>query len=275
MDNKPQETRWALLDDYGQEMVLRRRGSIKNVGLSTTILRVPAGSYRFYMNDVDGICCKNGRGGIVIYLGDSNQELFRHDGVFFEDILLNVTIPSPDPAMAPIDAEPATTNTLPGMTIPAKPALPSEIGSPTDASGMEVIKSTLRVEIFYDMYPMETGWFLVNTDSNEEIYASTYDKNRTIPANHDKAMTLVVEEFEELNDGNYWFVIADAAQNGICCSSGDGYARIVQVTLFESSLVAETTQVQKRDDSGIILEEKVLWESNGTFGAFAEAHFGI
>ena len=281
MDNHPEEAEWALLDEHGQEMVIQQRGSISKTGLTTTVLRVPAGSYRFYMNDADGICCNYGRGGIVIYLGDSNEELLRHDGVFLKDIILDLHVPSPVPA-APIPAAvstnnlPDTTDTiLPDLTISATPSLVSESSSTISSSALEIIKSTLRVEIFYDMHPTETGWFLVNKDSNEELYASTYDSNNTIPANRDNAMTLVVEEFEDLKAGNYWFVIADAAKNGICCSLGEGYVRIVQVTFFESSPTPDVEIQQQRDEGDIILEERVVWEHNGTFSAFAESHFLI
>ena len=275
MDNHPEEVEWALLDNHSQEMVIQKRGSISKTGLTTTILRVPAGSYRFYMNDVDGICCNYGRGGIAIYRGESNEELLRHDGVFLKDIILDLTVPSPLPAAVSTSA-PDTTSTLhPDLTIPATISVISESSSTISSSALEIMKSTLRVEIFHDTHPTETGWFLVNKDSNDELFSSTYDSNNTIPANRDKAMTLVIQEFDDLKAGNYWFVIADAAKNGICCSLGEGYVRIVQVVFFESSPTPGIGVQQQRDEGDIILEERVLWEHNGTFSAFAEAHFLI
>ena len=128
--------------------------------------------------------------------------------------------------------------------------------------------STLRVEIFYDRFPEETGWFLVNSDTNDEIFASVYDDNQQIPENAGKEMTLEVKEFKDLAEGNYWFVIADSSMNGICCDFGAGFVRIVQAISYQGEIMKDRTDE-------VVVEEHVLWEHNGKFTAFAEFHFEI
>ena len=133
--------------------------------------------------------------------------------------------------------------------------------------------TTLRVEIFYDMHPTETGWFLVNKDTNEEVYASKFDKKKQIPSNKGKGMSLVIEEFNRLEPGSYWFVIADAALNGICCQYGEGSIRIVE--LKWSTSYSYTAAQRDHSDSTTGVEERVLWQHNGRFQAYAEAHFQL
>ena len=81
-------------------------------------------------------------------------------------------------------------------------------------------------------------------------------------------MSLVVEVFPDLVSGNYWFLIADAGGNGICCDHGQGEVRVVQATL---SYQAGNTA------SGYIatVDEHVIFEHRGNFTDYAEVHFEI
>ena len=326
MDDFPFETEWAILDNYGHEMVVSRRGKNRQPGLTSTVLNVPVGMYRFYMSDKDGICCSHGQGGIAIYGGSTtNNQLLQHDGKFQNDLVLSfmtesstsdsssgstataaettATTPQPyNPATQPYNptafpdsntdniAVVYTENghgvTSPGSSLsfssgggnnnPTKP-VPATTLSPTQTVPSNsvvqeelVVGSTLRIEIFYDMQPQETGWFLVNTDTYQEIYASKFDSNRRIPSNAGNALSLVVEEFEELEPGPYWFLIADAEQNGICCNRGAGYIRIVQLRWTTTSAVA-----QRDHAASTFMEEHVLWQHNGKFTDYAEVHLQL
>jgi len=332
----PEETEWALLDSYGQEMVFYPRGSIQANGLTTVHLSVPAGAFRLMYYGV---------GGVAIINQVTNESYLSRSGNTLRDVFLKFTIESPMVAnstttssskatpiltVAPNSAPttemprlntlpPAISSTILDTTAPlASPtptalstnqldkvvqvsSTPSDISVPSWITGggvvtssninvnnLHLIRTSLRVEIFYDMHPEETGWFLVHKDTNDELYASKYDSNNRISANRDKALSLEVEEFEELQFGDYWFVIADTGENGICCEKGEGYVKIVQVLFFESSVPSIDVQVdtttisttmpaeEERDDwSTVILEEQILWQHKGNFHAYAEAHFSL
>ena len=78
-----------------------------------------------------------------------------------------------------------------------------------------------------------------------------------------------MEEFDDLEPGAYWFVIADAAVDGICCSHGDGYVRIVELKWYQA-VTAERDHI-----ASSTVEERVLWESNGQFQAYTDAHLRL
>jgi len=90
-DNYPEETSWVLYQD-GSLLASISQGSLNSQGtLYTWDYEVPAGEYRFVINDAysDGICCGYGNGEYNLYL---NDELIATGGQFGSSETVEFTI---------------------------------------------------------------------------------------------------------------------------------------------------------------------------------------
>ena len=90
-DNYPEETSWVLYQD-GSLLASISQGSLNSQGtLYTWDYEVPAGEYRFVINDAysDGICCGYGNGEYNLYL---NDELIATGGEFGASETVEFTI---------------------------------------------------------------------------------------------------------------------------------------------------------------------------------------
>jgi Trypsin len=266
-----EEIQWALLDEKGHEVTVSLRGTAAVDGLSTTFLHIPAGNYRFFMTDTFG---RSTIGGITIFRGSNkDSEIARYsgsisDGELLLDFSVGTTLETPSDVA--VDENVAAENV---PSIPRNVTTIEELSNPNKGaynSSTEVIMGTisLSVEILYDMYPAETGWFLINKDTSEEVHSSKFDGNATVTENAGNALTLVVQEFKDLQSGNYWFLIADAGHNGICCDHGQGGLRIVQSTLYTEQADTSTGYLANLDD-------RIIFEHRGNFTDFAEIHFEL
>jgi hypothetical protein len=79
-----------------------------------------------------------------------------------------------------------------------------------------------------DKYPKETSWMLSNVNTNDVVISVpryTYSTNFTL-----------YEESYNIGDNQcYQFTISDSFGDGICCSFGDGYYKI----LYNDQLLLE------------------------------------
>lgn len=104
-----------------------------------------------------------------------------------------------------------------GTTGPTNPPAPTAPPTPTPAP-TECTQSSIVIEVKTDNYPAETEWTLENKCSD-----SDFEEKRGAYENANE----VHEHIYCVPNGQYSFTIKDTYGDGMCCSYGDGYYRVV------------------------------------------------
>jgi trypsin len=212
-DHYPNENSWNLYDADNQVIYRMKAGEIQQAGHVPTTLVVKAGTYRLTVYDKvgDGICCLYGEGFISVYTGDSWVE---QSGTFGTETSVDFTVnPSGDQTLR-------------------------------DTASYAYTVS-IRLTIFYDSFPRETSWQLMNDDTGglvAEAAAGSHD----VPG-------IWTADYYNIRAGNYWFSIGDSMHDGIR-SGEEGYIL-----------------VQKIDSAGAIISDVAY--INGDFGEYYQADF--
>jgi len=101
---------------------------------------------------------------------------------------------------------------------------------------------SIRLRVNYDLYPEETGWVLQNVATQEEVDRRNFNTVST---------TGVVDyRYDNLPPGEYYFLLGDDYEDGICCRWGLGNA-----ALYEEFSDGSATE---------------LWTTNGRYGSHVE-----
>jgi hypothetical protein len=262
---------WSIFDNNGRE-VTKSDDQAATVSQQSTFLSLPEGSYQLLLKDsaFGTSCCSYGKGGIAIY--QEGTLIVEANGSFRSELMLafevskenniNELLHMTDESLQELQIPMYTNSPTMSPTSQPTPSPTPEDVSHRSHEGALIVESkpesspVLRIEILYDMNPEETGWFLINTDTNEEVFASRFTHEQRNEDNIGKSQQLELIEFDQTQvpaGYHYWFLIADAAGNGICCDHGNGGIRIVQM----------------------IHENNTLWESNGQYQTYAEVHFEL
>lgn len=205
-DGVPSDNAWYITNDDGSEAVaalspVYSKGNKKYTQQVCLPMEADPTTYTFTLFDQgqDGLCCSRGQGSYKIY-NDKNQ-LVAASGGSQEFGTKRHTL------SVPRDPTPRTPTASPTVSPTAKPA-PCE-------------PHTIRVQT--DDFPEDTSWqlFLVNA-AGQEILPPVAAKS-DFP-NRNKLYTTQVC----LPEGaSYKFKFFDSHKDGICCSHGDGYYKIV------------------------------------------------
>lgn len=220
-DSYPSETGFQLvrLSD-GVVMLSSPIGSNAGSMLTTisTPVLVPPGSYRLEVTDEyrDGMCCGYGSGSVSVQTG---MKTIQHNGIFQDKAELLFDIE--DRNAADID-----------RTLQVPTASPTSAPPP---------RATLRVDISYDNYPEELSWELLDVTTGDSLYLSP-SGTAMIPQER-----IMIDIPELLIGGEYHFVVADIARDGLCWYGFCGSMRLIRIA-----------------NDGI---EDILWSHGGDFGA--------
>jgi trypsin len=214
-DQYPMENSWSLFDSDNNVIYRLKPGENQQSGRVPKTLIVKAGTYRLTVYDKvgDGICCLYGEGLISVYTGDSWVE---QSGTFGTETSVGFTV------------NPSGDQTLRNVASYASATI------------------SLRLTIYYDNFPRETSWKLMNDDTGA-VVAEVGTGSRAQPGKW-------TADYYNIRAGNYWFSISDSMHDGICCRSGNGYIL-----------------VQKIDSAGAVM--KNVTYIPGDFGEYYQADF--
>lgn len=264
-DNYPQEIAYTL--SRGDQVLAQMDAftiphsssgfGVNNPFHSQSVPGLQAGQeYQFQMTDVfgDGICCSHGIGRYEVFAetSDCGDVLLASGGAFFleETKLFTVPpltsnggdcptstpttsvqqiVPPPPPTTSfqqnvpPPNGPPsATPAPVPGFLPPTTPVSP-----PTMINDGGAVR--LRVEVLGDSFPTEVGWSITR-DSTVIVNKSTgYLMGQLpVPESGNTVSTDAIEGFRE--ETSYQFKITDSFGDGICCSHGNGWYKVVAET---------------------------------------------
>lgn len=82
---------------------------------------------------------------------------------------------------------------------------------------------SIQIEMTYDNKPDESSWALMRHPV-ETVFEIGFNSTAKIA---NKAVTVV---FDDLQEGKYYFKIADKGRDGICCNNGNGKYKIIDIT---------------------------------------------
>lgn len=207
-DERPEEITWTLerLDLPQKELVINVPPNTydqKESAILEVALVEAGGVYRLTLDDyaLDGTCCEHGEGSYSLDLGGG-------EGV---------------------------TQLIPGNFTPVyeRTFAASLTGRPPS---LGVDFTTLSLVIQFDGYPNEFGWIVlaepVDTSQKAapvmEVVAfgprTPYD---TAFANKQLVQTIAVPAVEEGTERQFQLIVHDSAGDGLCCSFGDGFYRLM------------------------------------------------
>lgn len=190
-DSFPSETSWVLAVTDGAALASQQAGSVSIPGvLITRSVNVGAGNFTFSVNDGfgDGICCDNGAGSF--------------------ELLVNGT-----PVFSGGDFGPTTGDLRFSI---------DEHGTLTRLTQYEGAGEDpffISVTIKYDRNPRQTSWVLV--DNEGYILLSQEDDPPLV------GREMIITHNISVSEGNFTFLLNDAGNDGICCSSGEGFFKVV------------------------------------------------
>ena len=98
----------------------------------------------------------------------------------------------------------------------------TQLASEADGNAGQRTGLGIRLEIMHDAYAIENRWELRNTNQDEIIDKADYYSVQE-PG-------LVENTYTNLPAGNYEFNLQDMANDGICCTFGEGYIKIYDIS---------------------------------------------
>ena len=111
--------------------------------------------------------------------------------------------------------------------------MPTTTPSETMLPSTECING--RLEIKTDEYPDETNWKINDSSGNHMYSGGAYTNKKT----------LYVEEFCMSPNKCYMLIMSDSAEDGICCSHGNGFYKLY----YDNEVVKEGAEYQKEETS--------------------------
>jgi hypothetical protein len=139
-----------------------------------------------------------------------------------------------------------TQQTMTTLTIPSSTVM--ETSSQPMSS-----KGSLTIQIQYDQYPQDIGWTFIQDGADEALFFQPYYTITTPSFNQ-------IMIFDNLDlDQSFSFKISDVARDGICCTYGDGFVRIIDNNNPGSTKVIYLLSVK----SGPYYRADITIDSNG------------
>jgi hypothetical protein len=219
LDQYPNETSWSIKNNSGT--VLFSGGGYSgqvNQLINVPICLTSGQNYTFVINDIygDGICCNYGQG--YYNVKDNNNNILITGGQFgsseTKPFCFLCTTNPPTPTCTDGIQNGSETGIDCGGSCPA---------CPTSGGGGACVN--VNLEIKTDQYPSETTWSITNSSGSVVFSGGPYSSTHSI-VNIPVCL---------LQNTSYTFKINDAYGDGICCSYGQGYYKL----LYNSTILAE------------------------------------
>jgi len=258
LDKVPYETGWSIqrANDTSAaavvfEVPIGTYGlSLSERTIAQTVRLELGGAYVFFIVDAfgDGICCRYGKGNVIVYLGnhqDDDQILLTDNGRFENErnhtfvASLEGVFPAPTasplPTMSPTNVP--SRSLAPSVFPTSRPTLlPTVTAMPTK----EQVYIHLVLQL--DRYPTETSLALEEGSGNTilEFSVGTFDFDDS---------EKVIQQTLSVNLGDaYTVVMKDTAGDGICCRFGAGYMLVYLGELPDDDQVLLYLDDQFQDD---------------------------